>query len=111
MSTLALFHKNPDGFIVVGPHAGIRGDVYMISGDVSPAVEMSSDYKIKKFVAYTTGIETYMIVLPSGGYARTTNGEIFKTSDYSFAKEALQYVEKGDSKTASHRVKSTFGTL
>ena len=53
----------------------------------------------------------HMIVLSNGNFARTTNGEIFKTADYSFAKEALQYVEKGDPKTASHRVKSTFGTL
>ena len=68
-------------------------------------------HRIKSYINNYTKETIFMIVLPSGGYARTTNGEIFKTVDYSFAKEALQYVEKGDPKTASHRVKSTFGTV
>lgn len=57
----------------------------------------------------------YVIVLPGGNYARTTENEVFETNSLEGAEEALAYltqdVPPGGKRVGAHWLKSTFGVF
>ncbi len=53
----------------------------------------------------------HMIVLSNGNFARTTNGEIFKTPNKILAEQSLEFIQNPDRKSGSHIMKSIFGIL